>query len=440
MIGHVFMGRYQVIRLLGEGGMGQVFLCRQRDTGAEVVVKVMRADLAANPKVRETFQREMQFMARFRHPYAVHLLDGSYNDSGGPCIVMEYIPGATLEQLLERQSRIGVQRAGKMLGQLCQALQAAHIIGLVHQDLKPANIMVVDPNSPKEKVKVMDFGLAKLSAKPHIPLEKLANPTAFIACGTPDYISPEMVRGDEVDHRGDLYAVGVILFEMLTGKRPFDGEDVWEVLHAHRDKKPPTFAQIGARWVTPEVETVVMRCLSKFPNERPQTAIEIAELFEKATGQKILDPEGDVVEISEEVDRPPEIDDRNAIKMELEAWMPEKIAVVKLRGFVQDMGGEIVESAPGLIRVYLPPPREPKSQSGFFDWLGLAKKPDHLRTPGIDMELHMQKKETARQNLLEITVLLRAEGGRRLPTDKAWQDRCDRIQRELRAYLIGSLH
>jgi serine/threonine-protein kinase len=168
----------------------------------------------------------MDFMARFRHPYAVRLLDASLDDPKGPCIIMEYIPGLTLETLLERQGRLGLGRVGKLLGQLCQVLQAAHKVGIIHQDLKPANIMVVEPNTPAEKIKVMDFGLAKLDAKPHIPLEKLTDPNFFSACGTPDYIPPEAVRGDEVDHRGDIYSVGVMLYEMLTGKRPFDFPEV----------------------------------------------------------------------------------------------------------------------------------------------------------------------------------------------------------------------
>src|SRR5687767_5463238 len=133
MVGNVFMGRYQALRLLGEGGMGQVYLARDLKGGREVVVKVMREDLAANPKIREVFEREMDFMARFNHPYAVQLLEASFNDPKGPCIVMEYIPGVTLEALLEKQGRIGLPRAGKMLGQLCQVLQAAHSVGIVHQ-------------------------------------------------------------------------------------------------------------------------------------------------------------------------------------------------------------------------------------------------------------------------------------------------------------------
>src|SRR5713226_2519405 len=162
MVGRVFLGRYQAVRLLGEGGMGRVYLARQLDLGRQVVIKVMHDHIAADPQFRERFQRETLLMARFQHPYAVTLYDASLNDPEGPCIVMEYIRGITLDTLLMRNTRLNPARVGRLLGQLCEALQAAHAQGIVHRDLKPTNLMVVDSDSPYEKIKVMDFGLAKL--------------------------------------------------------------------------------------------------------------------------------------------------------------------------------------------------------------------------------------------------------------------------------------
>src|SRR5213082_1427013 len=162
MVGRVFLGRYEAIRLLGEGGMGRVYLARQLDLGRQVVVKVMHDHIAADAKFRERFARETLLMARFQHPYAVTLYDASLNDPQGPCIIMEYIKGVTLETLLRKSGRLSPERAGRLLGQLCEALQAAHAEGIIHRDLKPANLMVVDADSPYEKIKVMDFGLAKL--------------------------------------------------------------------------------------------------------------------------------------------------------------------------------------------------------------------------------------------------------------------------------------
>src|SRR5213083_1665060 len=148
MVGRVFLGRYEAIRLLGEGGMGRVYLARQIDLGRQVVVKVMHDHLVADPKFCDRFQRETLLMARFQHPYVVSLFDASLNDPSGPCIIMEYIKGITLDTLMHRNGRITAGRAARLLGQLCEALNAAHTEGIIHRDLKPANLMVVDPDTP----------------------------------------------------------------------------------------------------------------------------------------------------------------------------------------------------------------------------------------------------------------------------------------------------
>src|SRR5215472_15148497 len=176
MVGRVFLGRYEAVPLLGEGGMGRVYLARQIDLGRQVVVKVMHDHIAADPKFRERFQRETLLMARFQHPYVVTLYDASLNDPQGPCMIMEYIRGVTLDHLLKNnKGRLSPPRVGRLLGQLCEALQAAHSEGIVHRDLKPTNLMVVDPDTPYEKIKVMDFGLAKLTDR--VPTLKQANVT-----------------------------------------------------------------------------------------------------------------------------------------------------------------------------------------------------------------------------------------------------------------------
>src|SRR5207302_7635646 len=161
MIGRVFQGRYEATRLLGEGGMGRVYLARQLDLGRQVVVKVMHDKIAADPKFRERFERETLLMAQFQHPNAVTLYDASLSDPLGPCIIMEYVRGVNLDHLLAKNGRFSAPRVGRLVGQLCDVLQAAHDAGIIHRDLKPANLMLVDPDSPRERLKVMDFGLAK---------------------------------------------------------------------------------------------------------------------------------------------------------------------------------------------------------------------------------------------------------------------------------------
>src|SRR4051812_30930581 len=194
MIGRTFLGRYEATRLLGEGGMGRVFLARQRDLpDRQIVVKVMHDHIAADVKFRERFQREIRLMGKFQHPYAVTLHDFSLDDPQGPCIIMEYVRGVNLDTLLARNGQFTPARVGRLLGQLCEALQAAHARGIIHRDLKPANVMIIDADTPREKVKVMDFGLARDLDRS--ALKTITDANLEFAVGTPAYISPEQVRG-----------------------------------------------------------------------------------------------------------------------------------------------------------------------------------------------------------------------------------------------------
>src|SRR5438874_5634418 len=281
MVGRVFMGRYEVQRLLGEGGMGRVYLARQLDLGRQVVVKIMHEHIASDPIFRTRFEREMRLMANFQHPYAVTLYDASLEDPQGPCIVMEFIRGVTLDTLLHRNGRLTPMRVGRLLGQLCEVLQAAHSEGIVHRDLKPANLMVVDPDTPYEIIKVMDFGLAKPLV--HDPSNCFPLTNGDFTVGTPGYMCPEQARGEEMDHRGDLYSVGAILFELLAGRLPFAGTSTMDVLLAHATEAPPRFAAVGAgEHVSPAGEAVVLACLAKLADDRPSSARDLAERYEQA--------------------------------------------------------------------------------------------------------------------------------------------------------------
>ena len=280
MIGRTFLGRYEVTKLLGEGGMGRVYLAKQTDLGRQVVVKVMHDHIAADPKFRERFQRETLLMARFHHPFAVALFDASLNDPAGPCIVMEYVKGGNLEDLLKKAKKMTPLRVARIVAQLSEVLQAAHDENIIHRDLKPANLMVTEPDTPKERIKVMDFGLAKMIDG---PARQVTDTTVDFAVGTPAYICPEQVRGEPMDHRGDLYSVGVMAYELLSGRTPFLGSSGMDVLLAHATEEPPTFADIGlAGWVPRGVEAVIRRCLEKDPDDRQQSAREFADEFAAA--------------------------------------------------------------------------------------------------------------------------------------------------------------
>jgi len=433
-----FLNRYQAIRLLGEGGMGRVYLAKQLDLGRQVVVKVMHDNIASDPKFRERFERETLLMAKFNHPYAVTLYDASLDDPQGPCIIMEYVKGITLDQMVaNNKGRLSPGRVGRLLGQLCEVLQAAHSEGVIHRDLKPANLMVVEPDTPYEKLKVMDFGLAKLVDGPSLKDANASSPE--FAVGTPAYICPEQVRGEPMDHRGDLYSVGIMLYELLTGKLPFNGTVPLDILMAHSTEQPPSFAQIGAAGVVPKAaEAMIMSCLEKDPAKRPQSARDLSESYEKALATKDR--------TSREQPRPPveaptgpapldfdqKIVDPHALVYHMEAWMPEAVAEYKLRGFVQDAGGKVEASVPGLIRVRLGAPGTPyEIRKGLLGAIGLRR-----RSGLIEMYLRLEPADPKRLTLLKITVLMLMIGGPP-PDPEEFHYRCSTIYGDLRGYLMG---
>src|SRR5262245_15757910 len=241
----------------------------------------MHEHIAADNKFRDRFQRETLLMARFHHPGAVTLYDASLSDPLGPCIVMEYVKGVNLESMLAKNGRMSAPRVGRIMGELCEVLQAAHDEGIIHRDLKPANLMVIEPDTPRERIKVMDFGLAKLVDAE--VLRKVTDTNVDFAVGTPGYICPEQVRGEEMDHRGDIYSVGIMMYELLTGRLPFTGPTSMDILLAHATEQPPRFKELGLKgWVPKEVEELVLDCLAKDPEDRPQSARELSERFDTA--------------------------------------------------------------------------------------------------------------------------------------------------------------
>ncbi|VTS05738.1 serine threonine protein kinase : Uncharacterized protein OS=Sorangium cellulosum So0157-2 GN=SCE1572_03000 PE=3 SV=1: Pkinase [Tuwongella immobilis] len=437
--------------------MGRVFVARDRHKPNRlVVIKVMHPNIANQPRFRALFQREMEFMSRFHHPYAVQLLESSLDSAGGPCIIMEYLPGQTLEVVLGRNKRLGVERTGVMLAQLCHALQAAHRQGIVHRDLKPSNLMILESDTPVESLRVMDFGLSQFSAKPHLSLEKLNGSSDIRVIGTPDYVSPEAVRGDEIDARADIYALGVILYEMLTGMMPYDAIGTQAQLEAHRSAKPIPFNRIRAVLNIPHaVEALIMQCLEKFPAERPSTPREIAKRYGEAIGLDVWsmtrppeDPSTDSVLMpavphtptkTRSLAVPAKLTDPYVITFDFDAWMPEKIAITKLRGFLSDVGGEVLASDPGLIKVRLHNPSvAPPPLTGILGWLSRMSPPPPPIGPREIAELELQlDKPELNTNRLRVQVTCKPMDGTRPADLHSWQQRCAKIQNDLRAYLMG---
>ncbi len=444
MVGKTVLGRYRLLRSLGSGSNGEAILAEPLQFPEyRVVVKRIHDHVVTHPKFRQLFEAEVRSMSNFDHPYAVGLVEASLDDPIGPCLVMEYVPGVTLEVLLLQAKRLTPDRTGRLLGYLCHALQAAHAAGIVHRDLKPANLMVIKPGQPDESLKVMDFGFAGFAAKPHIQLSELTGHGPILAMGTPAYVSPEMVRGDRVDSRSDLYSVGVILFEMLTGRLPFPHPVMERLLAAHVQEAPPRMARIGCSFVPAEVESAVQLALSKFPNERQQDARELLESYGRALGMDLwtpLTPQDWVPPVAPP--RPPGPLTGTAsmptgpynLMYGFSVSLPERMAAAKLRGFVEDFRGEVIESEPGLIRMRLGLPATAK-KGGLLGWLGSAGRPSIEKgQEPMEVELYMEKPDPAQ---IRLNVLVSIQPMREYPPKdrKLWTHRCEKVQALLRQYL-----
>jgi serine/threonine protein kinase len=446
MLGQTALGKYRLARLLGQGSNAEVYLAEPLSSGPPVVVKRIHSHIVAHPKFRQLFEAEVESMAKLSHPYAVAFLEADIDDPIGPCLVLEYVPGSTLEAVLCRSRALNAERAGRLIGYLCHALQAAHNAGIIHRDLKPANLMVQRPGAADESLKVMDFGFAGFSAKPYFQLSELTGKGEIHAMGTPAYVSPEMIRGDTVDHRADLYALGVIAYELLTGRLPFNSNNVDHLLAAHVKEPPPRFAKVGVSSVVPEIEALVQLTLSKYPNERPQSAREFASSFSRALGHDIwlaTTPAGWQPPAAAKAAHTPTTDpaDPFQIVREFAATMPERLAAAKLRGFVDDYGGHVLASEPGLIRIQLGVPERRKEQprsSAIFRWFRTVSSPTvPAGQEPIELELHMEKPNPA---LPRLNVLVTCRPLPEYPPASVdcWQERCEKLNVILRQYLGGS--
>ena len=270
----VKIGSYTVVEELDKGGMAHVYLARHDELGTRVVVKVLDRALSHNPDMVRRFKREARAAARIDHPGIVDVFDVGEHVSGDLYIVMEYLVGENLKQQLAREGQLDEGVAIEFLRQAASALQAAHEQGVIHRDLKPANLFVVpDPGvRGGERLQVLDFGIAKLLGTP----AELETQTGMLM-GTPAYMSPEQCRGARnVDHRTDLYALGVILFQMLCGRRPFECEGHGEYVIAHNSEPPPPVRQLEPA-ASAGVAAVVARLLAKDPDQRFASARELED-------------------------------------------------------------------------------------------------------------------------------------------------------------------
>ncbi|WP_082526396.1 protein kinase [Kitasatospora sp. MBT63] len=275
-------GRYVIQRLLGQGGMASVHLAHDTVLDRLVAVKTLNIELGGQAAFKERFRREAQAVARLQHTNIVSVFDSGEDVTAEglatPYIVMEYVEGQALGDVLKdtvsRQGAMSTDQALKITASVLSALEASHDQGLVHRDIKPGNVMV----SSKGVIKVMDFGIARALQSGVTSMTQTG-----MVVGTPQYLSPEQALGKSVDARADLYSVGCMLFELLTGRLPFDGDTAFTIAYKHVQEEPPAPSTVNAA-VPPAVDALVARALRKDPAHRFPTAEAMREEVERISG------------------------------------------------------------------------------------------------------------------------------------------------------------
>ena len=268
MIGETF-GNYRIVEMVGEGGMGTVYRATENLVERDVAIKVLRPEFARNPELNERFRTEAKALARLNHP-AIATLYSFFQEGNELFMAMEFVPGETLEKRLQRQGAMPWQQAVEVLLWSLDAVRHAHQMGILHRDLKPANIMI----TPDGRVKVTDFGIARV-----LNAVKLTREARIV--GTVEYLAPERALGKPADARSDLYSLGIVFYEMLTGRVPFQADSDIGLLRAQIEDQPARPKELGVD-VPVEVERALMKALAKDPEERFPDAASFASAFREA--------------------------------------------------------------------------------------------------------------------------------------------------------------
>jgi serine/threonine protein kinase len=267
-IGSEIDGRYRVVELIGEGGMGKVYLAEHIEIGKRVALKVLHPSYSRMPDLVERFRREARAASKIGHPNIVDVTDSGATADGSVYFVMEYLEGVELGSVIEREGALDVARALRISGQICRALSAAHREGIIHRDLKPENIFLIVRGGEADVVKVLDFGIAKTTEAEAARERRLTSPG--MAMGTPEYMAPEQAAGRPADARTDVYSLGAIMYEMMTGLPPYTGDNFMEILTKKATMDPPPPISIRPELPQP-VSDLVLAAMSRNPDARPQS-------------------------------------------------------------------------------------------------------------------------------------------------------------------------
>ncbi|MBL8938611.1 MAG: serine/threonine protein kinase [Archangium sp.] len=288
LLGKVLSGRFQIVEPLGVGGMGRVYKAIQQPLDRIVALKVLnpRYDGTRDPGFERRFFLEASMTAKLKHPNTITVHDYGRTDEGIYFIAMEYLEGETLQQVLTRDGPMPWQRALAVGAQVARSLREAHKLGLVHRDLKPANVMLLSEGTGGDAVKVLDFGLVKAFASDLMQKSDTELTQAGVLLGSPLYMAPEQARS-ETDQRTDIYSLGVLLFQCIAGRPPFQGKDSIDIIVKHVKEKPPELKSFRPE-LPDEVNALVMKCLEKQPAARYQSMDELLVAMQQAvTGQGI---------------------------------------------------------------------------------------------------------------------------------------------------------
>src|SRR5262245_1675824 len=280
-INRTLPGGYVILDLVGIGGMGRVYRAEQRMLGRTVAVKVIHPHLLGDESASARFIAEARAASRLNHPHSVGVIDFGKTDDGQLYLVMEFLRGRDLARVAYEEGPLPIRRILDVMRQALAALAEAHHIGIVHRDLKPENIILEPLRAGGDFVKVVDFGLAKIVEGP-----RPAITTPGIICGTPDYMAPEQGRGAVIDARADLYAMGIILFQLLTGRLPFEADTPTQVVLMHLSIPAPDPRQVAPERNIPDsLAKIVARSLTKEPEDRWKTADDMGEALQSVQAE-----------------------------------------------------------------------------------------------------------------------------------------------------------
>ncbi len=271
--GHVFGDRFRVERLIAAGGMGFVYMATDLEQQQPVALKIMRTSLQRDPVAIERFRREVRTIRRLMHPNTIELIDYGVTEEGFMFLVMEWLHGKDLREIMRIKHHLSAITATRVALQVCWSLSEAHMKGIIHRDLKPENIFIMHNPGPHLRIKVVDFGLAKVVSGPESG-EQITR--GGVVCGTPEYMSPEQAKGEKLDPRSDVYALGCVMFAMLEGDAPFRGKKALDVAMMHINN---AFPQMNEK-IPEKLRGIIMKCVEKRASARYQNVNELAAALE----------------------------------------------------------------------------------------------------------------------------------------------------------------